>query len=256
MGTLEQRRVTFDQVAELYDRLRPGYPDQLVEDVVMLSGIPELGRILEIGCGPGKATLPFARRNYRMTCLEPGQKLARIASGHLDAFADVRIEVIGFEDWAPEDGAFDLVIAAQSFHFIEPTLGIGKVARVLREGGAFAVFGNQALDGDSEVHQRVQQAYARHAPGLGVRSDQARLEDLIDANGHFGTVFMARYRWHATYGADDYVGLMETQSDHRLLPNTERAALLHAIHAAISTLGGSIRIDYETRLHFARRTNP
>jgi hypothetical protein len=124
---------------------------------------------------------------------------------------------------------------------------------VLREGGGFAVFGNHPLDGDSEVHQRVQQAYARHAPGLGVRSDKARLEDLIDASGCFGTVFAARYRWHAEYGADDYVGLMETQSDHRLLPDTERAALLDAIHAAIRACGGSIRIDYETRLHLARR---
>ena len=64
MGSREERRKTFDEVAELYDRHRPGYPEQLVDDVVWLSGIPPRGRIIEIGCGPGKATVPFARRGW------------------------------------------------------------------------------------------------------------------------------------------------------------------------------------------------
>jgi ubiquinone/menaquinone biosynthesis C-methylase UbiE len=57
---------SFNDVARLYDQTRPGYPEALIEDAIRLSGIPSGGRILEIGCGPGKATLPFARRGYRM----------------------------------------------------------------------------------------------------------------------------------------------------------------------------------------------
>ena len=52
MGTLEQRSRTFDEVADLYDRFRPGYPAALADDVIRLSGIPAGGRILEIGCSP------------------------------------------------------------------------------------------------------------------------------------------------------------------------------------------------------------
>ena len=57
-------RTTFNNVAELYDEVRPGYPEALIEDALTLSEIPPDGRILEIGCGTGKATLPFARRGY------------------------------------------------------------------------------------------------------------------------------------------------------------------------------------------------
>jgi len=34
---------TFDEIAELYDRVRPRYPEELVDDLVSLSGIPEAG---------------------------------------------------------------------------------------------------------------------------------------------------------------------------------------------------------------------
>ncbi len=82
-------RTTFNNVADLYDEVRPGYPEALIEDALTLSGIPPDGRILEIGCGTGKATLPFARRGYAMLCLELGDKLAAVGlpatAGHTRA---------------------------------------------------------------------------------------------------------------------------------------------------------------------------
>ena len=85
---------------------------------------------------------------------------------------------------------------------------------------------------------------------------EAPLEDRIDDTGRFETVVMTRYRWQAVYTAAAYVGLMETPSPHRLLPPDRRAALLAAIHHAITDLGGSITIDYVARLHLARRRGP
>src|SRR5215210_5494927 len=61
-------RTTFDEAASLYDEVRPGYPEDLFDDIVSLSGIPSGGRILEIGCGTGQATVPFALRGYRDLC--------------------------------------------------------------------------------------------------------------------------------------------------------------------------------------------
>ena len=74
------RRTTFNKVARLYSEMRPSYPEALIEDVVSLSGIPPDGRILEVGCGPGQATVPFARRGYAMLCLDIGADLIAIAA--------------------------------------------------------------------------------------------------------------------------------------------------------------------------------
>src|ERR1700693_3852716 len=61
-----QLRTTFDEDALLYDQARQGYPEALFNDIVALSDIPSHGRILEIGCGTGQATVPLARRGYRI----------------------------------------------------------------------------------------------------------------------------------------------------------------------------------------------
>src|SRR6267143_6546045 len=51
-------RATFDEAAELYDRARPGYPPELFDDLANLGGLHPGARVLEIGSGTGKATLP------------------------------------------------------------------------------------------------------------------------------------------------------------------------------------------------------
>ena len=253
MSSPEERRKTFDEVADLYDRFRPGYPAALVEDVVWLSRIPACGRILEIGCGTGKATTMFAERGYRITGLELGPNLVRVAERNLARFPEVRIELCTFEDWQPADIEYDLVMAAQSFHFIDARFGLLKAAAALRSQGAIAIFENRPQAGDSEVHRRVQEVYAHLAPALRPREEVSGLEDKIDDTGRFETVVMTRYRWQAVYAADEYVGLITTYSDHRLLLPDLRMTLFEAIRHAIANHGGSITIDYVTALHVARR---
>src|SRR5262249_40618714 len=45
------RRATFDEVAELYARARPRYPEFVIDDAVELGGLVPGSRIVEIGCG-------------------------------------------------------------------------------------------------------------------------------------------------------------------------------------------------------------
>jgi ubiquinone/menaquinone biosynthesis C-methylase UbiE len=50
----EQLRASFDEDAELYDRARPGYPTELIDDLFSLADLSPDSRILEIGAGTGK----------------------------------------------------------------------------------------------------------------------------------------------------------------------------------------------------------
>src|SRR6266536_1127576 len=115
-------RATFDQVALLYDQARPGYPEQLFDDVVALSGITSHGRILEIGCGTGQATLPFARRGYPMVCVELGENLAAVARQRLADYPQVTVQTCAFEEWPLPERAFELVVSATAFHWIDPAV--------------------------------------------------------------------------------------------------------------------------------------
>ncbi len=133
-------RTIFNQSARDYDQVRPGYPEELIADAISISGIPEGGRVLEIGCGTGQATIPFAKRGYSMLCLDIGKDLVALARENCGAYPKVDIHNLSFEDWNPKGSLFDLVISATAFHWIPAEIGYPKATQVLKTGGYIAFF--------------------------------------------------------------------------------------------------------------------
>jgi SAM-dependent methyltransferase len=250
----------FDEVADEYDAARPGYPRELIEDIILLSGLPPGGRLLEIGCGPGKATLPFAERGYEMLCLEPGPHLAELARERVRSYPRVQIVVSSFEDWPLQALRFDLVIAASSFHWVAPEVGFPKVAAALKDSGAFAIFRNARGLDDSQLSHAIQRAYADHAPSAGEwkpwqppdpKTDPRRLE--IEATGLFSEVIFRFHPWQKEYTAPQYLALLDTYSDHRSMLPAQRARLDAALAAAIQAHGGIAAVQYVSTLYLARK---
>src|SRR5918994_7704145 len=135
-GERNRLRTTFDEAASLYDEVRPGYPGELFNDIVSLSGIPAGGRILESGCGTGQATVPFARRGYRILCIELGENMAAVARRNLEGYPQTEVLTGAFEEWPLQEEAFDLAISATAFHWLDPAVAYPKVAGSLRDGGS------------------------------------------------------------------------------------------------------------------------
>ena len=252
---------TFDRSAELYDEARPGYPEVLFEDLVRLSGIPDGGRILEIGCGTGKATLPLARRGYRILCLEPGANLAAVAQRNLSAFPLVAVRRCRFEDWELEPKAFDLVVAATSFSWVDPAVRYRKTAQALRPGGCAALFWNAhvQIPGQDRFFYVVQDVYRRHTPEMVGRPPYAHelpaaVEHEFLDTGLFEEVAVKQYPWTETYDTDRYLKVLQTFSGHLALLETTRAALLEDIAALIDReFGGQVVKHHVAVLQIARR---
>jgi SAM-dependent methyltransferase len=113
-------RATFDEAALLYEEVRPGYPEELFDDMVSLRGIPAGGRILEIGCGMGRANVPFARPDYRIVCVELGENLDAVARRNLEAYPQAEVYIGPFEQWHLQDAAFNLAVSATASHWLDP----------------------------------------------------------------------------------------------------------------------------------------
>ena len=69
----------FDDDADLYDRMRPPYPDAMFDNLALLTGTGDAAEVMEIGCGTGQATVGLAARGWRVTAVEPGVRLAEVA---------------------------------------------------------------------------------------------------------------------------------------------------------------------------------
>ena len=124
----EGRRGTFDRVALLYDRVRPGYPERLLDDMTALSGTRPGARVLEIGGGTRQASVPLAQRGYRVCGVERGANLAAVARRNRAPDPGSEVHVGAFEDWVVQRQAFDLAVSAQAFHWLDPAQAIPVVA--------------------------------------------------------------------------------------------------------------------------------
>ena len=258
-------RTTFDGDALLYDEVRPGYPGALFDDVVALSGIAPGGRILEIGCGTGQATAPFARRGYEILCVELGENLAALARRNLAAYPRVEVLNADFEGWPPQREAFDLAISATAFHWLDPAVAYPKAAAALRPGGAIALFWNEHVHSDASggFFEAAQEVYERETPEIVKPEDSGGLprpEEVpdrtgeIEGRGAFGEVTKRAYRWDETYDAEGYLRVLSTYSGHIGLDETKRERLFRGIAALIEDeYGGRIVKGYLTTLYLARR---
>lgn len=250
----------FDAAADAYDRARPGYPGQLVKDIVRISGLKSGGRILEIGCGTGRATEMFAKLGYRILGLEPGPNLAARVARKCARYPNVEVRNEAFETWPGAPATFDLVMSAQAFHWVDPTVGFEKAAASLGRGGALAVFWNVPAFPDAEVESAIEEVYAREAPTLLARlpawqafSEELPYDQQIDLSGHFKTCFVRTYPWTTQYTAAEYVDLLGTQPEHRRLSGAVQARLFSDIGEAIEAQGGRVSVRYETCLFVAER---
>jgi cytidine deaminase/SAM-dependent methyltransferase len=250
----------FDQAAERYDRIRPRYPPELFRDLAKLARLGPGSTILELGAGTGQATVALAESGLDVTALEPGPSLAAIARRNLARFANARVVESRFEEWDPAGARYDAVMAATSFHWIEPAVRAQKAADVLHPGGSLAIVStHHVAGGDTTFFEQVQACYERWdpstPPGLTLpdESEVPKEAGELDRSGRFGPSEFRRYFLDQTYSADDYVDLLLTYSGHLALAPERRGTLLSCISKLIrERFAGRITKRYLFQLQVSR----
>ena len=239
-------KTTFNTAPTLYEDVRPGYPAELIRDVIDLSGLEDNNRVLEIGCGTGKATRPFAERGYDLVCLDIGADLIVVARESLKEFPNISFIEQAFEEWE-SDGKFDLVISATAFHWVDPKVRYLKASEVLKSNGFLAVFSNQHVRKDEGFFAESQSLYDKYyAPLTTNRPTHATDFPGVEA---FQDPIKRVYPWTQTYSSEQYIKLLSTYSDHIALPEKNKRLLFEGIVNLIEgKYDGQITKHYATVL--------
>jgi SAM-dependent methyltransferase len=261
-------RRTFDGVAGSYHRARPDYPAELFDDLLEVTGVAgEAGvaagsRLLEVGCATGKATLPLARRGFRITCVELGADLAAAARANLAGFG---VEVVegAFEDWRPGPRErFDVVYAATAWHWLDPAVRFTRAWEALRPGGHLAIWSAEHVfpEGGDPFFREIQQVYDEIGEGLPPGTSQPRPGELRDyaeeitASGLFDPVYIRHFDWERRYGAEEYIDLLSTFSGHIAMDDWQRDRLYSEIRGRLARRPDqTLRRHWGAVLRIARR---
>ncbi len=262
---MRERRLVFGEVADLYDQHRPAYPDRLIDDLVGLAGLDGRRAVLEVGAGTGKATMMFLARGIPVVAVEPSVEMAAIARRNCSGYSGVGFELSDFEHWDPSGRRFPLLFSAQAWHWVQPAAGYAAARQALSRQGILAAFWNRVAWNRSDLRDALLVAYRQAAPELPADGHMLHPANLCpdrdaDWEGEIATAEglagadIRYYEWDQDYSAGDYVGLLATLSEIRLLDERRRTSLLDAVAQAIDAHGEPLTLPMRTRLCLARRT--
>ncbi|GLV82727.1 methyltransferase [Streptomyces lavendulae subsp. lavendulae] len=244
-GHMTTRARSFDAAAALYAAHRPGYPETLYDAVEELAGRPLAGaRVADVGAGTGLGTGPLRRRGAEVVAVEPGDGMA---AEFRRAHPDIPV-VRGDGDRLPlATGAFDLVTYAQAWHWTDPARSVPEARRVLRPGGALAIWWNdidESVPWVAEQGARIR-AFFEVGEGTGFRT----LPQGIDSGFASRTV-----AWSRRIPLDAHLANLSSHSAFLLLGEEGTRAFMDAERARLEGLfpDGTVEEPYTVALHVAR----
>jgi SAM-dependent methyltransferase len=243
-----------------YARGRPDYPEQVYDVLRVRCGLHPGSEVLEIGPGSGLVTRRLLAQGATVVAVEPDAGMTKFLTGTLGG---PRLEVLGgtFEQAALPWDAFDLAVAATSFHWVDQAAGLPKLGRILRPGGWVALWWTIFDDPDRPDPFRDTSALLLGDADLGgqrrrssFQLDTAQRGRDLERLGGFEDVHSQLIRSSVRFTSAQIRAFYGSLIEVRRRPPAERRSLLDSIQAiAERDFGGEVTRPFVTVLYTGRR---
>jgi SAM-dependent methyltransferase len=258
---LEIRKNWYSPVADAYNKGRPRYHQELINRVVESAQLTTADRILEVGCGPGNATVAFALMGFSMLCIEPSQAFCQLLRRNCKSYSNVEIQQTSFEEWELGTEKFDAVLAANSFHWISPEVKYRKAAAALKDEGYLVLLWNMTPQPQYEIYETLAEVYQTYAPSLTRYEDRRFQESVINDfgkniinSGIFKNLITELVDCELSYNTDNYLLFLDSCSPYQKLELEMKNLLFAGLRETIEqNYGGSIQTSYLSACHVARK---
>ena len=212
--TIDSRRaLSFGARAELYDRVRPSYPPQVLP--LLLAGLTGY-RVADVGAGTGKLTAVLAAAGWDVDAVEPDPDMRAILAARLPG---IRVHAGRGEALPLPDSSVNAVLYGQAWHWVDHVAAAHEAARVLRPDGVLAMLWNH----DDEATDWIGE--------LGRLVGSPRSRDLAGppALDRFGPVQARGLSWSRELDVAALPDFALSHSAVSVLPTAQREAVLVAV---------------------------
>jgi SAM-dependent methyltransferase len=165
----------YEGSAQFYSRGRMPYPQSMADVLSEELALDGTGRLLDVGCGPGKLTIVLAPLFAEVVGVDADA--AMVAEAVRLGPANATFRQLRAEELPADLGTFDVVAFAQSFHWMDQMRVAETVHSMLREGGAFVTVGATTHEGDGNVPRKEIQELIPRYLGPGRRAGQGTISD-------------------------------------------------------------------------------
>ena len=247
----ETWRRLFDDVAGLYAATRQGYPAEIVDAVCTTAGLGPGAAVLEIGCGTGQLTRQLAGRGFSLTAIDIGVAMIEAARRTV-ADPATHFEVCSFEEFAC-DGPFDLIVSATAFHWVDPSIGWVKTARLLRPGGWLALLSTGELYPEP-LRTQLRQQWMRYSRRTVRAADQPAWVTGLRDTALFGEPVELRHTSPLQLSAAAVIGLERTRATYLSYSEQDQADFTADLSALLAP-GSHVDLVQDTLLSMAPKAS-
>lgn len=176
----------FTGKAAIYAKYRPSYPTAVVDRLYELT---HAANVADIGAGTGKFTEKLLLKPWNVTAVEPNTDMCRELLKCVGGRAE--IVMASAENTGLPEHSFELITAAQAFHWFDAERFRDECRRMLKPDGRLAIVFNSRMNGD--ITQKRDEIYMKYCPSFAERSGYVgkRSEDEGDRflrNEYFSSV--------------------------------------------------------------------
>jgi ubiquinone/menaquinone biosynthesis C-methylase UbiE len=211
--------------AQIYQEVRPQYPIDLYDFIRNKYSDRIVGAALEIGPGPGTATLQIVDYlPFELTLIEPDDNFRKLAKRNLEHISNLKYESNDFENNHFEDNCFDAIFSATSFHWLNKKNKYNECYRLLKEKGLLVLYWNNYLILDSNVKNeldkmyQIQSSYIEMINGTEksiLSKIDSRSQEIVDS-GYFRITSHELFERIISYSPERFLQLINTFADQPL----------------------------------------
>lgn len=247
----------FKKVGEEYHIARKDYPKNIIKDIIKISRIKKSSLILDIGCGTGKSTLPFAKKGYKIIGIDISESMLKVAKRLSSKYKNIKYKKASFENVLLAQKSFDLVLVGTAMHWLNPKVAYKKAHNVIKQNGYIAIFW-EPIDDIVKITKSLKliNIFLRNCPNYpsnpNKKSVLIKLEKRLMQRKFFYKPIIKRYLSIENYSKKEFLRLINSYSWVISLNKKNKEKLMNELNAILNKKTWPIKCKKEFYLVIAK----